>query len=99
MQNKWLIADYHKQHEMSVEQDKFEDMFLYIQSAESAVRGFAGSGNPRFMAGYPSFIDSIRSNFRQLQKFQDLDHSSIDPVLFSTMGQLVKDKIVFTGQV
>ncbi len=99
MQNKWLIADYHKQHEMSVEQDKFEDMFLHIQSAESAVRGFAGSGNPRFIAGYPSLIDSIRSNFRQLQKFQDLNHSSIDPVLFATLGQLVKEKIEFTRQV
>ena len=99
MQNKWLIADYRKQHEMSVEQDKFEDMFLNIQSAESAVRGFAGSGNQRFIAGYPSFIDSIRSNFRQLQKFQDLNHSSIHPVLFSTLRKLVKEKIEFTGQV
>lgn len=99
MQNKWLIADYHKQHEMSVEQDRFDDMFLYIQSAESAVRGFAGSGNPRFIDGYPSFIDSIRTNFRQLQKFQDLDHSSIDPVLFSILGNLVNEKIEFTRQV
>ena len=99
MQNKWLIADYHKQNEMAAEQDKFEDMFLNIQSAESAVRGFAGSGNPRFIAGFPSFIDSIRSNFRQLQKFQDINHSSIDPVLFSKLGNLVKDKIEFTRQV
>jgi len=99
MQNKWLIADYHKQNEMSVEQDKFEEMFLNIQSAESAVRGFAGSGNPRFIAGFPKFIDSIRSNFRQLQKFQDINHSSLDPVLFSTLGKLVKEKIEFTQQV
>ena len=99
MQNKWLIADYHKQNEMSAEQDKFEDMFLNIQTAESAVRGFAGSGNPRFIAGFPSIIDSIRSNFRQLQKFQDINHSSIDPVLFSKLGQLVKDKIEFSQQV
>ena len=99
MQNKWLIADYHKQNEMSAEQDKFEDMFLNIQTAESAVRGYAGSGNPRFIAGFPTFIDSIRSNYRQLQRFQDINHSSIDPVLFSKLGKLVKDKIEFSQQV
>jgi len=99
IQNKWLIADYHKQNEMSVEQDKFEEMFLNIQSAESAVRGFAGSGNPRFIAGYPSFIDSIRSNLRHLQRFQDVNNSSINPVLFSKLDKLVKDKIDFTRQV
>ena len=99
MQNKWLIADYHKQNEMSVEQDKFEAMFLNIQSAESGVRGFAGSGNPRFIAGFPSVIDSIRSNFRQLQKLQDIKHASIDPVLFSKLDKLVKEKIEFTQQV
>ncbi len=99
IQNKWLIADYHKQNEMSAEQDKFEDMFLHIQTAESAVRGYAGSGNPRFIAGFPIFIDSIRSNYRQLQKFQDINHSSINPILFSKLGKLVKDKIEFTLQV
>lgn len=99
MQNEWLIAEYHKQNEMSAEQDKFEDMFLNIQTAESAVRGYAGSGNTRFIAGFPGYIDSIRSNYRQLQRFQDINHSSIDPVLFSKLGKLVKDKIEFSQQV
>lgn len=99
LQNKWLIADYHKQNEMSAEQDKFEDMFMNIQTAESAVRGYAGSGNPRFIAGFPSFIDGIRGDFRQLQRFQDINHSSINPVLFSKLDKLVKEKIQFTQQV
>ncbi|MEO6539892.1 MAG: PAS domain S-box protein [Ferruginibacter sp.] len=95
LQNKWLIADYHKQNEMSIEQDKFQDLFLSIQSAESASRGYAGSGNPKFMTGFPGMIDSIRSHFRQLTKFQDTRHSAIDPVLFSQLDRLVKDKIEF----
>ena len=99
LQNKWLIADYHKQNEMSVEQDKFQDLFLSIQTAESASRGYVGSGNPRFMTGFPSMIDSIRGHFRQLTKFQDLRRSSIDPVLFSELGRLVKEKIEFMQQV
>ena len=99
MQNKWLIADYRKQNEMAAEQDKFEALFLNIQTAESAVRGFAGSGDPRFIAGFPSFIDSIRSNYRQLQRFQDVNHSSIDPMLFSKLDKLVKEKIHYMLQV
>lgn len=78
---------------MSAEQDKFEDLFLHIQTAESAVRGYAGSQNPKFIARFPSFIDSIRSNYRQLQKFQDVNRSSIDPLLFSKLDKLVKEKI------
>jgi len=98
-QNKWLIADYHKQNEMAAEQDKFEALFLNIQTAESAVRGFAGSGDPRFIAGFPSFIDSIRSNYRQLQRFQDINHSSIDTMLFSKLDKLVKEKVDYMLQV
>jgi len=78
---------------MSAEQDKFEDLFLNIQSAESAIRGYAGSQNPRFMIKFPSYVDSIRSNFRKLQKFQDLNQSSIDLSLFSKLDTLVKQKL------
>ncbi len=99
LQNKWLIADYNKQNEMSAEQDKFEDLFLNIQNAESAIRGYAGSKNPRFIAKFPSYVDSIRSNFRKLQKFQDLNRSSIDPILFSKLDKLVKQKVDHMRQV
>ncbi|MEO6252655.1 MAG: PAS domain S-box protein [Ferruginibacter sp.] len=98
MQNKWLMADYHKQNEMSAEQDKFEDLILNIQTAESGIRGFAGSGNPRFMINFRSQVDAIRSDYRQLIKFQDLGRSSIDPILFSKLDRLIKDKIEFMQQ-
>ncbi len=98
-QNKWLIADYHKQNEMSAEQDKFEDLFLDIQTAESALRGYAGSGNPRFITNFQSLINSIRTNCSQLKKYQDIGHSSIDPVLFAKLDKLTMDKIEFMQQV
>lgn len=99
LQNKWLIANYNKQNEMSAEQDKFEDLFLNIQSAESAIRGYAGSQNPRFITRFPAYIDSIRNNYRQLQKFQDLNSSSIDPMLFLKLDTLIKQKIDHMWQV
>jgi len=97
-QNKWLIADYHKQNEMSAEQDKFEDIFLDIQTAESALRGFAATENPRFIVNFQSLINSIRTNHSQLKRFQDLGHSSIDPILFSKLDILVKEKIELMQQ-
>ncbi len=99
LQNKWLIADYHKQNEMSAEQDKFEDLFLKIQTAEAALRGYVGTGSPRFMSGFPSVIDSIRSHTRQLTSFQDLERSSIKPELFLKLKMLIKEKIEFMQQV
>lgn len=84
---------------MSVEQDKFEDLVLDIQTAESASRGYAGSRNPRFMTGFPSLIDSIRAGLRQLTRFQDKGRSSIDPALFLQLKTLVQEKIKFMQRI
>ncbi len=99
LQNKWLITAYNKQNEMSVEQDKFEELIFDIQTAESASRGYAGSGNPKFMVGFPSQIDSIRAGLRQLTRFQDKGQSTIDPALFVQLKMLVHEKIKFMQRV
>ncbi|HEX2682345.1 MAG TPA: PAS domain-containing protein, partial [Ferruginibacter sp.] len=99
LQNKWLIANYHKQNEMSSEQDRFADLFISIQSAESSIRGYAATGNPGFMKRFPAMIDSVRAHNRALTKYQDIRHTAIDPALFTTLDRLVKDKIDFMVQV
>jgi two-component system sensor histidine kinase UhpB len=99
LQNKWLIADYRKQNEMSVKQDRFEALFLHIQTAESAIRGYAGTGNPRFISKFPSLIDSIRTNYREIKKFHDRDYSSVNLNFYLQLDRLIKEKIEFMQQV
>ncbi|MBK7558563.1 MAG: hypothetical protein IPI54_09885 [Chitinophagaceae bacterium] len=69
-QNKWLIADYHKQNEMAAEQDTFDDLFLNIQAAESAMRGYAATGNPAFKTNFQAQINSIRTYKAHLKKYR-----------------------------
>ena len=98
VQNKWLIAEYHKQNEMSAEQDKLEDLFLDMQIAESAIRAFAGSEDTGFIGNFQSRINAIRTNNSQLRRYQDLEHSSINPALFSKLDLLIKEKVDFMQQ-
>ncbi|HQW93593.1 MAG TPA: hypothetical protein PKY28_10860, partial [Ferruginibacter sp.] len=95
IQNKWLIADYHKQNEMAAEQDSFDDLFLNIQAAESSMRGYASTGNPAFKTNFQSHINSIRTNNSALKEIQKRSRSSVDPKLFSAFDRLIKEKTEF----
>jgi len=98
-QNKWLIADYHKQNEMAAEQDTFDDLFLNIQAAESAMRGYASTGNPAFKTNFQAQINSIRTHSSALKEIQNRSRSSVDPELFSAFNRLIKEKSEFMQRV
>ncbi|MBK9530560.1 MAG: PAS domain S-box protein [Chitinophagaceae bacterium] len=98
-QNKWLIADYHKQNEMAAEQDTFDDLFLNIQAAESAMRGYAATGNPAFKTNFQAQINSIRTHNSALKEIQNRSRSSVDPQLFSAFNRLIKEKTEFMQRV
>ncbi|MBK6635182.1 MAG: CHASE3 domain-containing protein [Chitinophagaceae bacterium] len=98
-QNKWLIADYHKQNEMAAEQDTFDDLFLNIQAAESAMRGYAATGNPAFKTNFQTHINSIRTHNNALKEIQNRSRSSVDPQLFSAFNRLIKEKTEFMQRV
>lgn len=98
-QNQWLDEDYKKQNELVIQENKFEDLFRDIQSAEAAVRGYAGTQNNRFTQNFGSIITSIQSNYQELKKVQGRTNSTLDPALFSEFDRLVQEKIVFMQEV
>jgi two-component system sensor histidine kinase UhpB len=98
-QNKWLETDYNKQNELAVQEGKFNDMFLSIQAAEAAVRGYAGTGNKRFIKNFDSVINSILAKYNNLKEFQDRESSSVDSALFVSLDSLVKQKIGFMEEI
>ncbi len=62
--------------------DKFEKLFGNIQTAESAIRGYVSTGNPRFTINFQLLIDSIRINSRKLKEFHDRDRSTVNYIHF-----------------
>ncbi len=98
-QNKWLELDYAKQTELEQQQDRFDDLFLSIQSAESAGRGYAATGNKLFVEKFKVHIASIQSEYKELKEGQNRKNSGLDPTLFLEFDQLVQAKINFMQQI
>ncbi|MGB4843553.1 MAG: PAS domain S-box protein, partial [Ferruginibacter sp.] len=98
-QNKWLEDDYISQNELSRQNTLFEDLFLFIQTAESSVRGYAGTGNKEFIRDFKSTIDSIRINYRELKDFKPHKADAANNQLISSFDKLIAQKIEFMLQV
>jgi two-component system sensor histidine kinase UhpB len=99
LQNKWLELDYDNQNKHTLQQDKFDQLFLNIQSAQSAVRGYAGTGNVKFIRHFKNYIDTIQSDYDELKALQHRENSSLNPVLFSELDRLVTEKTEFMRRV
>lgn len=98
-QNKWLEEDYISQNELSKKNALFDDLFLHIQTAESAVRGYASTGNKRFVSNFRSTIDSIRINYQELKNFHGSKFSMRRHPPFIEFDRLIFQKIKFMEQV
>ena len=100
LKNNWIKKEYKRQEEYIKQREAFERLNLYIKTGEALNRGYALSGDTRFMKDLEPAIDSIHSVFRQIQ-------SSLDdnPIIGLDKGQLVKldtlieRKIIFMRRV
>lgn len=98
-QSHWLKVDYEKQSQLNAQQDKFEELFFYIQTAESSVRGFAGSGSEKFVYNFDSIIDSINLKKLELIKLQNQENPGLSDQKFNEFSELVRQKTEFMLQV
>lgn len=95
IENEWLSKDFRKQIEIEKQQDKFDDLYLNIQSAESAVRAYASTGNKKYIKDIRLQLNAIRSNYQELRAFLNNDISTISASVFVSFDSLIKEKIAF----
>ena len=95
IENEWLSKDFKKQAEIETQQDKFDDLYLNIQSAESAVRGYASTGNKKYIKDIRSVLSAIRINYQELRANLQKDTSLINESVFASFDSLIREKIAF----
>ncbi len=97
-QNKSLEKNYEDQMELSRQENQFEDLYFYIQSAESAIRGYTSSGNNNFAVNFNALLDSIKINHKELKKFRHPNNDSVNTILFADFDRLILQKVAFMQQ-
>ena len=94
-QNQWLKKNYDDQYELAARENLFNDLFLFVQRAESDVRGYAGTANKNFVRNFNSVLDSIRINYNELKTTQNRKNEKLNPGLFADFDRLIQQKIAF----
>ena len=93
--NDWLSKDFEKQKNMVDSKQKFEDLYLFIQKTESGVRGYASTGNDKYVKNLSPHLDSLRINYLELKNFLQNENIVTNKQVYVELERLIQEKIVF----
>lgn len=99
LQDKWLKHDLGSQLEKASQKNKFEILFRNIQTAESAVRGYAGTENKNFVTNFNSYITAVGLNYNGLKDYLYRQNKNLNSNMFLDFDRLVQQKIEFLQKV
>ena len=97
--NNWLNNEYSRQEEYLKQKEIFENLGLYIKTAESDSRGYALSGDKRFIEKFNPTIDSIHAIALQLQSLENVDVKAKNNFQLQKLGVLTQQKTSFMQRV
>ncbi len=98
-QNNWLEDEFAKKIKNNDLNNELAKLSLYIKNAESANRGYAISGNRKYVENFDAGIDSIRAMCKQVQQLVNRNEYNSDLALFLKSDSLIEQKIAFMQRV
>ena len=97
--NNWLHHEFNSQARATEMNNNVTLLRLYIKNAESAERGYAITGDKKFIEIFDSNIDSIHATYKQVQHLENRENDKIDYAQFLKSDSLVEQKIAFMRRV
>ena len=98
-QDSRMQDEFERQIRITAFNEKITLLRLYIKNAESAERGYAISGDPKFAENFDAFIDSINTIYSGIRQLETNSTDPVDAALLLRSDSLVKQKIAFMQQV
>lgn len=97
-QNTWLEKDYEKQRHLSLQEDKFDELYRHIQKAEAGIRGYAVTAKKSYIKNTEPLLDTIQSEYEALKNSLLKKSESAALNLFTEFDTLINAKISFMRQ-
>ena len=93
--NNLLKNEFEKQETYILQKEAFEKLGLYIKTAESESRGYALSGNKKFIEDFDATIDSIYNVDRIIQNEEDSEEKTKNAARLVLQDSLIHLKVAF----